>query len=63
MAIKSLIDEGRFSKDTLTRLKVKILDGSQDDEADNVLTTWPSVTLDSPLSPSVAHLRSLVRAA
>ncbi|RSL62305.1 hypothetical protein BHE90_008598 [Fusarium euwallaceae] len=43
MAIKSLINQGRFSKDILSCLKVKTLDDAQGDEADIVFVDYVAV--------------------
>jgi hypothetical protein len=62
MAIKSLIDQGRFSKDTLTRLKVKTLDGPQDDEADIVFVDYVAISHPGFTADSFRGTLALTRA-
>ncbi|KAJ4233450.1 hypothetical protein NW759_002226 [Fusarium solani] len=62
MAIESLIDQGRFSKDTLTRLKVKTLDGPQDDEADIVFVDYVTISHPGFTADSFRGTLALTRA-
>ncbi|RSL62753.1 hypothetical protein CEP53_004661 [Fusarium sp. AF-6] len=60
--IKSLINQGRFSKDILTRLKVKTLDDAQGDEADIVFVDYVAVNHPGFTAESFRGTLALTRA-
>ncbi|RMJ04652.1 hypothetical protein CDV36_014676 [Fusarium kuroshium] len=62
MEIKSLINQGRFSKDILTRLKVKTLDDAQGDEADIVFVDYVAVNHPGFTAESFRGTLALTRA-
>ncbi|EEU44747.1 uncharacterized protein NECHADRAFT_84818 [Fusarium vanettenii 77-13-4] len=62
MEIKSLISQGRFAKDILTRLKVKTLDDAEGDEADIVFVDYVAVNHPGFTAESFRGTLALTRA-